>query len=85
MVNNDLEDLNFQIDLHGNLDLSEADELFTKHYNNIIKGLENESIDPNKEDDHVIKVICGYGRHHSEKPMMDSDSKEAKILKEHFL
>lgn len=87
IVNNDHKVLNYQIDLHGGLQKTEAAAIFSENYSRILKGLRDGSINPNTVDgDHVIKVICGYGNHTM--PSEDAELRE-KIetggLKSYFL
>lgn len=65
IVNSNPELLNCQIDLHGGLRKSEASRKFLHHFDRITAGLYNGTIATNSHlpNNHIVKVICGYGHH----------------------
>jgi hypothetical protein len=81
IVNSSPELLNYQIDLHGGLRKKDARNIFVESDQRIRAGLKNKAIGTNIDaKNHIIKVICGYGKHSNQQ-----DPSRVGVLRAHFL
>jgi hypothetical protein len=82
IINNNPRLLEFQVDLHGGLRKKEAVERFLQEEQRIKEGLIAGTIKCNSsvKNQHVVKVICGYGHH-----AKDQSSDRVGALRNHFL
>ena len=69
IINAKEELLIYQMDFHGGLSLMDAEEIFNKMYFKIMFNLRSGVYHSNTafKNQHIIKVICGYGHHSKEK------------------
>lgn len=82
MINASQEMLSYKVDFHCGLRKIDAEEVFNRIYFNILSSLRTGRIQSNTsfKNEHIIKVITGYGHHDKEK-----DPVKKGRLKQHFL